>query len=98
MTKELIVIKGNWADEINFAGFRIEEVGYWEQHLQQVQTETSFPRTVWIGSNQDVSYANFEKYHQSFAVKTISDELAEQIRESLAMGFRSVFGIFPMIE
>lgn len=73
---EFVVIKTsfNWADEIDFNGFRLMKAADWKNFKAAVEKAT-FPKTVYFGSNEETEYQDAKEYLKNFSINcTISEE------------------------
>lgn len=91
----LIKYDGSWADEIDLQGFLVMTRDEWKQHLSLVKKyhgDEEF--TLYVGTNEDMTFRGFEDYKDSFDVKNITDEEAKVFRKF----FKNTFSFWDPIK
>lgn len=85
MSKLLVKIDRNWADEFDAKSFMVVEEADWKKCLKiakrycQIQNKNNESISRYFGSNQEIKYENFKQYKDSLSEIKISDEKAKEI-------------------
>jgi hypothetical protein len=85
MEKVLLKWSSNWADEMDVEGFDIMKKTEWEEFKKKVRKMKNF--CVYIGTNEEIDYANGEDLLAEIKVKKISPEEERIIKKFVGSTF-----------
>ncbi len=93
----LLKYSGNWADEIDVAGFRAMTEERWYQMQQRLADPDNYPIEYHVGTNESIEYHDIDDVMQDLTVDHISREEFATLQRLFRKYSTIQFGFFPDI-